>query len=160
MLRCSRARVYVLKSLDEDALMQVISRGLHLLDKSMSQPVCQQLIALADGDARRLLNILEIAAQLAEKEIFPNTLAAASGEQLRRFDKGGDIFFEQISALHKSVRVVHLMLRCIGSAAYSMAAQTRAMLAGDCYEWRARILAMPIRARCSSPSRPWRPLNA
>jgi len=62
------------------------------------------LIALADGDARRLLNILEIAAQLAEQEIFPNTLAAASGEQLRRFDKGGDIFFEQISALHKSVR--------------------------------------------------------
>ena len=100
----SRARVYVLKSLDEDALMQVISRGLHLLDKSMSQPVCQQLIALADGDARRLLNILEIAAQLAEQEILPNTLAAASGEQLRRFDKGGDIFYEQISALHKSVR--------------------------------------------------------
>ncbi len=100
----SRARVYVLKSLDEDALMQVISRGLQLLDKSMSQPVCQQLIALADGDARRLLNILEIAAQLAEQEILPNTLAAASGEQLRRFDKGGDIFYEQISALHKSVR--------------------------------------------------------
>ena len=84
--------------------MQVISRGLELLDRSMSQLVCQQLIALADGDARRLLNILEIAAQLADDEILSETLAAASGEQLRRFDKGGDIFYEQISALHKSVR--------------------------------------------------------
>ena len=100
----SRARVYVLKRLDEDALMQVLSRGLELLDRSMSQPVCQQLIALADGDARRLLNTLEIAAQLADDEILSETLSAASGEQLRRFDKGGDIFYEQISALHKAVR--------------------------------------------------------
>ena len=102
----SRARVYVLRRLDEDALMGVTTRGLKLIEKTMSKPVRGQLIALADGDARRLLNILEIAAQLAEPEsdIDSDHLASAAGEQLRRFDKGGDLFYEQISALHKSVR--------------------------------------------------------
>ena len=62
------------------------------------------LIDTADGDARRALNMLEIAAQLANDDISPDMVVAVSSEQLRRFDKGGDVFYEQISALHKSVR--------------------------------------------------------
>lgn len=63
------------------------------------------LFAAADGDGRRLLNLLEIAAQLAaENRIDGAIMVAASGERSRRFDKGGEQFFDQISALHKSVR--------------------------------------------------------
>lgn len=100
----SRARVYVLQRLGDKELLEVVSRGLDVLDKPMSAAVRRMLVGVADGDARRALNILEIAAQLAEGEITEEMLASVAGEQLRRFDKGGDIFYEQISALHKSVR--------------------------------------------------------
>jgi putative ATPase len=100
----SRARVYVLQRLGDEELLEVVSRGLDVLDKPMSAEVRHMLVGVADGDARRALNILEIAAQLAEGEITEEMLASVAGEQLRRFDKGGDIFYEQISALHKSVR--------------------------------------------------------
>jgi putative ATPase len=100
----SRARVYVLQRLGDEELLEVVSRGLDVLDKPMSAAVRRMLVGVADGDARRALNILEIAAQLAEGEITEEMLASVAGEQLRRFDKGGDIFYEQISALHKSVR--------------------------------------------------------
>jgi putative ATPase len=100
----SRARVYVLQRLGDEELLEVVSRGLDVLDKPMSAAVRHMLVGVADGDARRALNILEIAAQLAEGEITEEMLASVAGEQLRRFDKGGDIFYEQISALHKSVR--------------------------------------------------------
>ena len=100
----SRARVYVLQRLTDEDLLEVVSRGLEVLDKPMSAPVRHMLVAVADGDARRALNILEIAAQLAEGEITQEMLVSVAGEQVRRFDKGGDIFYEQISALHKSVR--------------------------------------------------------
>ena len=100
----SRARVYVLQRLDDQALHEVVARGVTALNKTMAQPVRQLLVDAADGDARRALNILEIASQLAEQEISESMLANVAGEQLRRFDKGGDLFYEQISALHKSVR--------------------------------------------------------
>ncbi len=100
----SRARVYVLQRLTDEELLEVVSRGLEVLDKPMPTPVRHMLVAVADGDARRALNILEIAAQLTEGEITQEMLASVAGEQVRRFDKGGDIFYEQISALHKSVR--------------------------------------------------------
>ena len=100
----SRARVYVLQRLTDEELLEVVSRGLEVLDKPMPTPVRHMLVAVADGDARRALNILEIAAQLTEGEITQQMLASVAGEQVRRFDKGGDIFYEQISALHKSVR--------------------------------------------------------
>lgn len=100
----SRARVYVLQRLTDEELLEVVSRGLEVLDKPMPTPVRHMLVAVADGDARRALNILEIAAQLTEGVITQEMLASVAGEQVRRFDKGGDIFYEQISALHKSVR--------------------------------------------------------
>lgn len=100
----SRARVYVLQRLTDEELLEVVSRGLEVLDKPMPTPVRHMLVAVADGDARRALNILEIAAQLTEGEITQEMLASVAGEQVRRFDKGGNIFYEQISALHKSVR--------------------------------------------------------
>ncbi|CAN0597910.1 unnamed protein product, partial [Laminaria digitata] len=62
------------------------------------------LAQFADGDARRLLNTLELAVQLADDVLTVTAVSEAAGERQRRFDKGGDAFFDQISALHKSVR--------------------------------------------------------
>ncbi|MBC3807313.1 replication-associated recombination protein A [Undibacterium seohonense] len=106
----SRAAVYVLKSLTEDDLSQ-------MLDKASAQELDglvftaeakQSLIASADGDGRKLLNNLDITARAAQakkvREVDSALLAECLGDALRRFDKGGDAFYDQISALHKSVR--------------------------------------------------------
>ena len=100
----SRARVYVLTALKEEELEAVVERAGQLLKRVITPAACAQLTALADGDARRLLNVLEIAAQLSDDEIDENVVDRAAGSQTRRFDKGGDVFYEQISALHKSIR--------------------------------------------------------
>ena len=103
----SRTRVYKLRSLDNDELMGVLQRGLVELGKGVTaSDECLELIAgQADGDARRALNLLELAADLAEDgQIDENTLKEVLQASLRRFDKGGDLFYDQISALHKSVR--------------------------------------------------------
>jgi putative ATPase len=101
----SRARVYVLKPLGEEDLNRVIDRA---AEQALNLPVTPDaralLTALADGDARRMLNLLEVAAQLAEKEVDEAVVTEAAGSRYRRFDKGGDAFYDQISALHKSVR--------------------------------------------------------
>lgn len=108
----SRARVYVLKSLDEAAMRKLVNRALTdpkgLGDRHLSLPdeAFQILLAAADGDGRRLLNFLENAADLAEDggEIGVELLQNLLGDSRRRFDKGGEAFYDQISALHKSVR--------------------------------------------------------
>ncbi|MFI8482776.1 replication-associated recombination protein A [Pseudomonas sp. NPDC078700] len=108
----SRARVYVLKSLDEAALRKLVDRALNdpkgLADRQLSLPddSFAILMAAADGDGRRLLNFLENAADLAEDGgvITPALLQDLLGDSRRRFDKGGEAFYDQISALHKSVR--------------------------------------------------------
>nr|WP_064494746.1 replication-associated recombination protein A [Pseudomonas chengduensis] len=108
----SRARVYVLKSLDEAAMRKLVNRALSdpkgLGDHHLSLPdeAFQILLAAADGDGRRLLNFLENAADLAEDggEIGVELLQNLLGDSRRRFDKGGEAFYDQISALHKSVR--------------------------------------------------------
>ncbi|QFU75992.1 replication-associated recombination protein A [Halioglobus maricola] len=103
----SRARVYKLRSLNADDLAGVLQRGMVLLgDEISASDDCLQLIAnQADGDARRALNLLELAADLADSgAITEDTLAEVLQASLRRFDKGGDLFYDQISALHKSVR--------------------------------------------------------
>jgi putative ATPase len=108
----SRARVYVLKSLDEAAMRKLVNRALTdpkgLGDRRLSLPddAFQILLAAADGDGRRLLNFLENAADLAEDdgEICVELLQNLLGDSRRRFDKGGEAFYDQISALHKSVR--------------------------------------------------------
>ncbi len=103
----SRARVYVLKSLAADDLSGIIDRALagYLPEVELAAEAREALLAVADGDGRRLLNLLEIAAQLGhDSKIDVATVSAASGERQRRFDKGGDAFYDQISALHKAVR--------------------------------------------------------
>lgn len=100
----SRAPVYVLQSLDEADLSDLARKGAAHLQKSISNQAAVMLSAQADGDARRLLNLLDVAAQLSDGDIDTAQVELALGERLRRFDKGGDVFYEQISALHKSVR--------------------------------------------------------
>ncbi len=101
----SRARVYVLRALSDEELSAVIDRALaEALDVTVSPDARRLLIDLADGDARRLLNLLEVTAQLADGSVDETLVMEAAGTRYRRFDKGGDLFYEQISALHKSVR--------------------------------------------------------
>ncbi|OQX04516.1 MAG: recombination factor protein RarA, partial [Thiothrix lacustris] len=112
----SRVRTYVLRSLTVDDITAVLQRavrdssnGLGEWHLQVGEGVLAALAAAADGDARRALNWLEIAADLAEEtptglQITDATVQEVVAESLRRFDKGGDLFYEQISALHKSVR--------------------------------------------------------
>jgi len=103
----SRSRVYKLRSLEQEDIEAVLERGLNALgDKVQVDAGCLALIAAqADGDARRALNLLELTADLAEEgRITAATLEEVLQASLRRFDKGGDLFYDQISALHKAVR--------------------------------------------------------
>lgn len=108
----SRARVYVLKSLDTADLRDVIDRALDNPDRGyggrflMAESLRDELAKAADGDARRALSLLEIAAQLVGSDggITSEALHDVIAGGTRRFDKGGDDFYDQISALHKSVR--------------------------------------------------------
>lgn len=108
----SRARVYVLKSLEPAAIRQLLvralgdrERGLGALGIELDEQQLDRLAEAADGDARRALNLLEIASDLAEQGHLPDALLNdILAGQVRRFDKGGEAFYDQISALHKSVR--------------------------------------------------------
>ena len=108
----SRARVYILKSINEEDLIQVLKRALTDTEKGLGNKNIQAddealslLGQVADGDARRALNLLEIASDLSENNIIDKeTIKSVSGETLRRFDNHGEAFYDQISALHKSVR--------------------------------------------------------
>ncbi len=106
----SRARVYLLKSLQSDDIKQLLQRALKA-EQGLNQavdcapPLLDTLAQAADGDARRALNLLEIAADLAEGDITEEVLQdVLAGGSTRRFDKGGEAFYDQISALHKAVR--------------------------------------------------------
>ena len=105
----SRAAVYVLQALGEEDLQQIIQRALGIGAIAPLEPeAAQRLIAYADGDARRLLNTLETLAVAAQREqltqISDAWLLKVLGERMRRYDKGGEQFYDTISALHKSVR--------------------------------------------------------
>ena len=101
----SRARVYVLQSLRDQDMETLLHRATEReLNVAMDADAMRHVIDLADGDARRALNTLEIAVQLATDTVQAEHVAEAGGQSYRRFDKGGDAFFEQISALHKAVR--------------------------------------------------------
>jgi putative ATPase len=105
----SRAAVYVLKPLSEDDLSQLIDRALALEGAfSIADESREMLVASADGDGRKLLNnteiVLRAATQKSQVEIDAELLKQTLGDALRRFDNGGDAFYDQISALHKSVR--------------------------------------------------------
>jgi putative ATPase len=105
----SRAAVYVLQALNEEDLKKIVQRA-HAIGAMppLEAEAEQRLIAYADGDARRLLNTLEtlsVAAQREKLEKISDTwLLKVLGERMRRYDKGGEQFYDYISALHKSVR--------------------------------------------------------
>jgi putative ATPase len=108
----SRARVYVLRPLPRDAIRGLLLHALHdqrnglgELGLEISDAGLDTLAEAADGDARRALNLLEIAADLAEDAQIPeHVVNEVAAGQVRRFDKGGEAFYDQISALHKAVR--------------------------------------------------------
>ncbi len=105
----SRAQVFVLSALSEDELGQLLQRAQQVMQApSMTAEVREQVLAYADGDARRLLNFLEglfnAAMTAGVSEIDEAFLQSTMASKLRRFDKGGEAFYDQISALHKSVR--------------------------------------------------------
>ncbi len=105
----SRAAVYVLQALAETDLQQIVVRAQAIgAVPALQADALQRLLAYADGDARRLLNTLETLAMAATREqIDPVTdawLLKVLGERMRRYDKGGEQFYDTISALHKSVR--------------------------------------------------------
>jgi len=112
----SRARVYVLKRLGQDAVRAIIDRALTDMERGLgarpldlAEPLRDLMAEAADGDGRRALNLLEVAADLAERRgdrevIDEAVVREVVAEGLRRFDKGGEAFYDQISALHKSVR--------------------------------------------------------
>ncbi|MDF0750380.1 replication-associated recombination protein A [Marinobacter sp. 71-i] len=111
----SRTRVYVLKNLSDDDILELLDRSLASPEGlagrfSVERPVLELMASASGGDARRALNILEVATDLAEPDdegsarITRDHLEQVLQTSLRRFDKGGDVFYDQISALHKSVR--------------------------------------------------------
>jgi putative ATPase len=106
----SRAAVYVLQPLSDAELDQLFERAIRdaLDGLTISERARKLLIGYADGDARRLLNMLEQLVTAAEnvdrKDIDEELVRATIAQSLRRFDKGGDAFYDQISALHKAVR--------------------------------------------------------
>jgi len=105
----SRAAVYVLQSLSEEDLSLLLMRALTLDEVfSIEEEAKAMLVASADGDGRKLLNnadiVMRTAAQSGSSVITITLLQQTLGDALRRFDKGGDAFYDQISALHKSVR--------------------------------------------------------
>jgi putative ATPase len=112
----SRVRVYILKLLETEDVCSVIRRALNDESRGLagriaaSDEIINQLAITADGDARRSLVLLELASDLALSEseqqptINTQILAEVTRDSLRHFDRGGDIFYDQISAMHKSVR--------------------------------------------------------
>ena len=112
----SRARVYVLRALSEDDLSALLNTALTDVERGLgreqlgAEPAALELMArAADGDARRALNMLELAAGIAEAHGGARAITLAAAQEVasggyRRFDKGGEQFYDQISALHKAVR--------------------------------------------------------
>ncbi len=106
----SRAAVYVLQPLTAADLAELVTRGASksLFLFTLSDSARDSLVAYADGDARRLLNMVEQIATAAEQtkrtDVDDDFVKQTLTQSLRRFDKGGDAFYDQISALHKSVR--------------------------------------------------------
>jgi putative ATPase len=110
----SRCRVHVMESVSVDDIVAALQRaladnerGLGGLGLQVSDDALREIAGAADGDVRRALTLLEIAAELAGGEggvISEATLAQVLADRTRRFDKGGEQFYDQISALHKSMR--------------------------------------------------------
>ncbi len=118
----SRARVYVLKSLESADLHELLQRTVTQEQLQIAPDEAATLVAAADGDARQLLNLLEMCSDLAADRLLSKTIIeSVLGETIHRFDKGGDYFYDLISALHKSIRgsdpdaALYWMVRMISS---------------------------------------------
>ncbi len=159
----SRLRVYVLKSLTVEDLLIVIDRALSDTERGLGKRHLQialdlrrRIAQFADGDARQCLNILEILADFTKTETVDiETLNEVLRTSLRRFDKGGEYFYDQISALHKSVRgsdpdaALYWLARMLDGGCDPQ------YIAGGFCEWPAKISAMrPARLGSSLSSLP------
>lgn len=112
----SRCKTYVLKRIGDEYIVQLLQRaltdeqvGLGAMNIQVDESLLVLIAKVADGDARRALNLLDIAAELAEPDeqgvrISQQIIEDVTSQTLRRFDKGGDYFYDQISACHKAVR--------------------------------------------------------
>ena len=108
----SRTRVFVFKPLEDEAIAAVITRAIEDYPDdaiALDEPGIEKIVHYADGDARRALNLLEMLIDLTpttnnQKTIELDAINMALRHSLRQFDRGGDLFYDQISALHKSVR--------------------------------------------------------
>ncbi|MFT7403847.1 replication-associated recombination protein A [Zhongshania sp.] len=105
----SRARVYQLNALTDDALINIVKHAAEREGWEIDPAQVALIAAHADGDARRALNLIELAGDMVKsrsegKTLSEEVIAQVLNGQPRRFDKGGDLFYEQISALHKAVR--------------------------------------------------------
>ncbi len=106
----SRLKVYILKSLDQSAQQRLLEQALDVMDEGIVLSESQQktLIRAADGDGRKLLGLLEILLDyVTDGQVADEDVMLVTAGQTRRFDRGGDEFYEQISALHKCVRSSH-----------------------------------------------------
>ena len=153
----SRAQVYVLQSLNENELRELLARAQAtvLRDLQFEEVALDTLIGYADGDARRFLSLLEqasVAAQNAGQPMVDSALVEnALSMNARRFDKGGDNFYDQISALHKSVR---------GSspdgALYWLTELIQSICRDGSYVWHGKISDWQTLGRCKSRMMPHR----
>ena len=102
----SRTHVYVLHSLESHHIEEIVRRALNATDQaySITDNGLALLIDIADGDARRALNTIEAALRLNISDLDADAIERAAGQTFRQFDKGGDAFYDQISALHKAIR--------------------------------------------------------
>ncbi len=101
----SRSRVYILKNIEADDLRILLEKGVKETGLDLSEAQQNQLIQSADGDARRLLTLLEILSDYShDGDVNDEEVSLIVSGQARRFDNKGDVFYEQISALHKCVR--------------------------------------------------------
>lgn len=147
----SRARVYVLKSLDEAALRKLVNRalteerGLGKRQLRVGDEAFQMLMAAADGDGRRMLNFLENASDLAEdgSEIGVELLQSLLGDSRRRFDKGGEAFTTRYRRCTSRCAAPTPTAHCTGSRACLMVAAIRCTSPGAWCAWPAKTSATP-----------------
>lgn len=119
----SRVSVYVLEALDKEGLMQILVRCLKHVNLDLEQTVQEKIVANSGGDARRLINIVEKIAQANLPELDEDSVGQFLQGKVADFDKGGDIFYQQLSAFHKSIR---------GSSADGALYWMARMLVGGC----------------------------
>lgn len=154
----SRAQVYVLKSLTEDELKQLLKRAQDqaLGQLQLDEAAVDTIIGYADGDARRFLNLLEqcktAAGAAGITRIDVDFITNALSLNARRFDKGGDNFTTRSRPCTNRSEAPARMARCTGCVACSMGAPTLGTCRVGSFAWRGKTSAWRTRAPCRSPT--------